>query len=157
VSIVADHVLEAADAALDRLAREQAELPRSLPHPFDERVLEDEPPRTDHERWLRERVVCNFCREDYKRSEPLWVRVNLPGRFAGRIICATCISEIGFTGCEWYVHSAKFASHVINVFGRDTPPEDWEYCAPGWQQVAEALERGPEIYTPLRRGQPADW
>lgn len=148
MSIVADHVLETADAALDRLARVQAETTRALPGPFDDRVVDDEPPRNNHERWLRERVVCSFCREDHKHDEPLWVRINIPGRFTGRIICATCISDIGFTGCEWYGHSAKFASHVINVFGRDTPPEDWDYRAPGWRQVAEALERGPEAYVP---------
>lgn len=156
MSIVADHVLETADAALDRLAREQTGAQRTLPQPFDERVLGREPPRTEHEHWLHERVVCNFCREDYRRREPLWVRINLPGRFAGRIICAKCVSEVGFTGCEWSVHSANFASHVINIFGRDIPPEEWEHRAPGWRQVADALENGPEVYTPTPRQAPAN-
>jgi hypothetical protein len=151
VTIVADHVLETADAALSGLIREQEVEKRALPAPFDERVLDQEPPRSDHERWLRERAVCSFCREDYKPTEPLWVRVQVPGRFAGRIICATCISAIGFTGCEWYVHSRAFASHVINVFGTHTPPDDWEYLPPGWRDVADALEHGPEVYVPRLR------
>jgi hypothetical protein len=148
---IVDLVLETADAALVGLLCERESDCRSLPAAFDGRVVDQAPPRTEYERWLRERVVCGFCREDYEEREPLWVTINLPGRFAGRKICASCISAVGFTGCEWFVHSRTFASHVINVFGVDVPPEDWEYLSPSWRDVALAFEKGPKTYAPRFR------
>lgn len=151
MTIASDSVLNAADAALSAYWRELSKESRRLPPPLDESVVGRAWPRSDHERWLRERVVCSFCREDYKRSEPLWVRIGIACSHAGQIICADCISDIGFTACEWYLHSKSFASYVVNVFGTDEPPEDWEYLTPGWRQIADALRCGPEVYVPVLR------
>lgn len=147
--IAAEHVLDMAEAALDGYVREQVDA-YGISAPFSE-LVDEEPPLTEYERWLSERVVCDFCPEDYKPSEPLWVRVNFPGRYTGKIICASCISAIGFTGCEWFIPSANFASYVVNVFGQSTPPDDWKYAPPGFREVAEAFKHGPQVYVPVPR------
>jgi len=149
VTIVSEHVIETADSALAWLATRR-NYP-SLPAAFDERVREEKEPRTDHERWLRQAVVCNYCRQDYHPREPLFARISLHCSHTGQVICANCISDIGFTGCEWYEHSRTFASHVVNVFGVNEPPEYWEYLPPDWREVANAFERDHEVWTPTRR------
>lgn len=150
MTIISDHVLNTAEATLQQLERRRPARTRPLPSALDDRVIAQDEPRSDYERWLRTRVVCSFCREDYKPDE-LFARINLPGSQLGKIICASCISEIGFTGCEWFIQSRTFASHVINIFGTDEPPEDWDYLKPRWREVAAALEEGPEIWVPTPR------
>ena len=49
-------------------------------------VLDEDAPRSDHERWLGERIVCSFCGEDYKPTGPLWRRVALPGAHTGKVM-----------------------------------------------------------------------
>jgi hypothetical protein len=150
VTIVSEHLIQTADAALVGLERRQANrVP--LPLPFGERVSDRPPPRTDFERWLQERVLCTFCRRDFKEEQPDWRRISFPESHRGQIICAYCISDCGFTGCELYCESASYCSHVVNVFGLDEPPEDWQYLVPGWVQVADAFAHGPETYIPIIR------
>ena len=80
------------------------------------------------------------------------MHIAFPPTRAGKVICASCISSVGFTGCEYFVHSRSFASYVVNVFGTDQPPDDWEYDPPGWRDVARAFAEGPQTYVPrLRR------
>lgn len=116
-----------------------------LPEPVDERLLAREP-RTEHERWVQQRVVCDFCRDDYKPNEPLWVKVGIPCSYVGKIICAACVGEIGFTGCHWHQSSRTFGSYIVSIFGRDEPPDDWGYERPSWPDVLAALRYGSDAY-----------
>lgn len=94
--------------------------------------------------------LCHLCGNDYADREAVCVDALYPEAWRGKTVCRSCVEEREFTGAA-FVTRPSWAGFEAYVFGRDEPPEGWEFPPPTWLDLSTAMVRGSQTWRPIAR------